>query len=238
MNTISGAAAGSPASGSDPHAHWSGWQACLAAGRGAMATAAGWLALGQHRAANPGRRQASRVGEGAIAGPALLDSLTRLPRQSLFMDHLRQLQVQQNQGGQAVVLLFIGLEGLNRVSDTRGHLVADMALTQVADLLRRSIRAGDVVGRHGADEFVIAVGTTAGQAHAVATRIATQVIDGVGQLHQGMGCSVGMGHALAGEGDAEGLLQRADAAMRLARGQGGNQGWFAGAEPVPPLALA
>lgn len=156
-------------------------------------------------------------------GQAQLDSLTRLPRRALFMDQLRHLQAQQRQSGHALALLFIDLDGFKKVNDTKGHLVGDLVLAQTADVLRRTIRVGDAVGRHGGDEFVIAVTAAQEQIQATATRIATQVIDGIGQLNQGIGCSVGISHAASGHVDAEALVQRADAAMYVAKGNGRNR---------------
>jgi predicted signal transduction protein with EAL and GGDEF domain len=67
----------------------------------------------------------------------------------------------------------IDLAGFKHVNDRLGRAVGDQALIAVADLLRQSIRDGDVVARMGADEFAVLVhDTLPGDGQAVAGRLA------------------------------------------------------------------
>ena len=199
----------------------------------ALAVLAGGRECGRivwrHQAALRSSTEATRaVPEGE--GQAALDSLTRLPRQALLVAQLRRLQA-QHQAGQTLTVLFIDLDGFRHVNDSRGFLMGDLVLTQVADVLRRVIRAGDLVGRHGGDEFVLAVLTPQAQQEATVARIAAQVIEGVGQLNQGIGCSVGICQASDAAVDAEALVRQADAAMGQAKGRGRNQVQTVAARP-------
>lgn len=45
----------------------------------------------------------------------------------------------------------VGFKGVN---DTYGHLAGDRVLAEVASRLQGALRSGDVLGRHGGDEFV------------------------------------------------------------------------------------
>jgi diguanylate cyclase len=156
-------------------------------------------------------------------GRAQLDSLTHLPRRALFMDQLRGLQAEQRRNGHALALLFIDLDGFKKVNDTKGHLIGDLVLTQAAGVLRSTIRNGDVVGRHGGDEFVIALTAPLDQIDAITSRIAADVIQGIGQLNQGIGCSIGVSQAADPYADAQELVQEADAAMYVAKRNGKNR---------------
>jgi diguanylate cyclase (GGDEF)-like protein len=55
----------------------------------------------------------------------------------------------------SVALLFIDVDGLKRVNDELGHVVGDLLLKEAADAIRETIRASDVAGRLGGDEFCV-----------------------------------------------------------------------------------
>jgi diguanylate cyclase len=78
--------------------------------------------------------------------------------------------------GTPLALLVIDLDRLKEINDRRGHAQGDRALQLVAEGLRGSCRATDLVARTGGDEFlVLAVNTTAGEALALAHRVCATV---------------------------------------------------------------
>jgi diguanylate cyclase (GGDEF)-like protein len=75
-----------------------------------------------------------------------------------------------------MALLLVDLDRLKQINDGRGHAAGDRALQLVADSLRESCRAADVLARLGGDELVVlAVSTTASEALALAHRIRATV---------------------------------------------------------------
>jgi diguanylate cyclase (GGDEF)-like protein len=54
-------------------------------------------------------------------------------------------------------LVYLDLDGFKGVNDRLGHAEGDRALVAVADILRSTFRAADVIGRVGGDEFLVLV---------------------------------------------------------------------------------
>ena len=85
------------------------------------------------------------------------DSLTGLLNRRGFMEGLRRELRRMERKGEYGALLLLDLDNFKLVNDTGGHLVGDQVLCATADVLRRRLRATDVIGRLGGDEFAALV---------------------------------------------------------------------------------
>ncbi len=74
-----------------------------------------------------------------------------------------QLKALAERNDQPLALVLADLDDFKKVNDTHGHLVGDLALQEVASLLRSRLRDQDFVGRYGGDEFVLLLPATGGQ---------------------------------------------------------------------------
>lgn len=83
------------------------------------------------------------------------DVLMELPNRRGFMRELERLVERTARYGGSAAMLFVDLDGLKMINDTFGHQAGDQALIQVAALLSKGVRRGDIVGRLGGDEFGI-----------------------------------------------------------------------------------
>ncbi|MCX6968860.1 MAG: EAL domain-containing protein [Verrucomicrobia bacterium] len=63
--------------------------------------------------------------------------------------------VAEARAGRSGALLYIDLDNFKVVNDTLGHEAGDRLLLTVADILRSTVRADDILVRFGGDEFVI-----------------------------------------------------------------------------------
>ena len=114
----------------------------------------------------------------------------------------------------------IDLDHFKRINDSAGHAAGDAVLVQVAGLLQRQLRAEDVVGRAGGEEFwLVLPDTPRTNAIALAERLRQQVAD----ASLGVTCSVGVALANAADADASQVIARADAALYRAKEGGRNR---------------
>ncbi|RZT05612.1 diguanylate cyclase (GGDEF) domain-containing protein [Duganella sp. CF402] len=101
------------------------------------------------------------------------DHVTGLPnRHSTYARLAVDLERARAQG-QQLALLLVDLDNFKVVNDTAGHAAGDELLTQVAAALLGAVRATDLLGRIGGDEFAIIAWPVADRAAALA--MASQV---------------------------------------------------------------
>jgi diguanylate cyclase (GGDEF)-like protein len=55
----------------------------------------------------------------------------------------------------SVSMLMIDIDHFKLVNDAHGHAMGDRVLVALVDCCRRSLRAVDIIGRHGGEEFVV-----------------------------------------------------------------------------------
>jgi diguanylate cyclase (GGDEF)-like protein len=103
---------------------------------------------------------------------ATIDPLTGLANRRGFFALAEHMLLVAARTRCAVALLFVDTDGLKRVNDELGHSMGDELLTEVADVIRETIRASDIAGRIGGDEFcVLLVGDPELDANRVVRRL-------------------------------------------------------------------
>ena len=123
-------------------------------------------------------------------------------------------------------LAILDLDHFKQVNDTYGHLVGDDVLRAVSSRLVRALKADDLVGRLGGEEFIlIHPGLNLLQARAVAERVlegvrASPIATRSASIQ--VTSSLGLAAALPGE-PLDHLLSRADAALYEAKHAGRNR---------------
>ena len=86
---------------------------------------------------------------------AYLDSLTSIPNRR-YMEEMLQEWLQPHNRKNIVCAVVIGdIDFFKNVNDKYGHETGDLVLKKVADTLRQNLRAADIVGRWGGEEFLI-----------------------------------------------------------------------------------
>jgi len=149
------------------------------------------------------------------------DPLTSLPNRRMVEARLAEALDRADRSGLVCAVLFVDLDHFKNINDGLGHEVGDAVLRAVAQRLSDDLRAGDLVGRMGGDEFVVVCEGLHGELDAdpIAAKLQAQFQQPV--LHQGLPIQV---HASVGislyprDGhDVRSLLSDADAAMYRAK---------------------
>lgn len=83
------------------------------------------------------------------------DALTDLPNRRAVLTELDRLFALAKRTQQRVLVAFIDLDEFKTINDTYGHEVGDKFLVAVGQRLSVALRANDMLGRFGGDEFIV-----------------------------------------------------------------------------------
>ncbi len=86
---------------------------------------------------------------------ATLDELTGLYNRHFLMQRLKEEIKKAWRYRHPLSLLFIDLDFFKQVNDEHGHQIGDQLLTELGELIKKSIRDYDVACRFGGEEFVV-----------------------------------------------------------------------------------
>ena len=173
---------------------------------------------------------------------ASTDELTGLLNRRGFFAAAHKLVTRQAARREPVAVLMFDLDHFKSINDRFGHQVGDEALRLFASTVGTSMRAADVIGRFGGEEFVAMLPGNLADATAAAERIRMTFQAAAGTV---AGCridaTVRVGAASGGI-DVASLIASADAALYRAKANGRNrvEGIEVGlpAGSVPPLVPA
>ena len=132
-------------------------------------------------------------------------------------------------------LLMLDIDHFKRVNDHYGHLAGDQVLRHTVAVVRQRLRAQDVFGRYGGEEFLLLLpGTDVAGAQQLAQQLCQALQAAPCHWHDqsiAVTASVGIASVCAGaQTDWETLLQAADQALYRAKDNGRNR-----VEVAPPL---
>lgn len=153
-------------------------------------------------------------------GLADQDPLTPLLNRRAFMRELARAQAHAARYGASHSVIYLDLDGLKAINDRYGHAAGDATLKLVAERLAEHVRASDIVGRIGGDEFAVILAQTNGfQAEAKAESLAGAIAaDPIPGLSPVVRAAVTWGVAeIRGDLPADSVIAEADAAMYAAR---------------------
>jgi diguanylate cyclase (GGDEF)-like protein len=147
------------------------------------------------------------------------DQLTGLLNRNGFQTAALRERALADRTGSPLTLAVLDLDGFKQINDREGHAAGDRLLAGLGRAWRARVRPGDILARHGGDEFVLLLpATTATGAEAVLERLR----DG----QDPVGWSVGVSEWQTGESldvpmaCADGYLYGVKSAQRAERAEG------------------
>ncbi len=162
---------------------------------------------------------------------ATVDSLSQLYVRRYFENRMRDEIRRARRHPTVFSVLMIDIDHFKRVNDTYGHLVGDVVIRKVADMLRNSLRLGvDLPSRYGGEEMVVLLPNTplAGAVH-VAERIRKAIEEmyieelASTRILPHITISAGVASYPAQGDDYKPLLEAADQALYRAKAGGRNR---------------
>ncbi len=178
--------------------------------------------------ANQLRLQLSRVRlYQQVEALAVTDALTGLFVRRHFLARAEEELTRSRRHNLSCALLMIDLDLFKQKNDTHGHLVGDVVLRSVAQLLQKHLRDVDLIARYGGEEFVLLLIETNGeQALPVAQRLKQlvevhpiQAYDELLTQTISVGLAIYPNHAHS----LPELIERADQALLMAKRSGRNR---------------
>jgi diguanylate cyclase (GGDEF)-like protein/PAS domain S-box-containing protein len=158
------------------------------------------------------------------------DVLTDLPNRVLFNDRLTQAISLAERQGKQLAVMFVDLDHFKKINDSLGHAVGDKLLQSIAGRLLACVRRTDTVSRLGGDEFVVLLSQVEHAEDAAFS--ARKILRALTAPHTienkslDINVSIGLSTYPSDGREAEGLMNKADAAMYEAKQHGRNNYQF------------
>ncbi|MFC5462677.1 GGDEF domain-containing protein [Massilia niabensis] len=157
---------------------------------------------------------------------ATTDSLTGLINRHAFMQEAERARAQAKRSGRPLALMVVDIDHFKQFNDRHGHALGDQALRMFVEATGQTLRAHDLMGRLGGEEFAVLLpGTAILEAMDTAERLrhtAAAAAGGVTDRSYSMTVSIGVAQLLDAETVGEALV-RADRALHRAKRNGRNR---------------
>ncbi len=157
---------------------------------------------------------------------AITDAMTGIFNRRFFDISLREEAVLAEESSENLCLLMIDIDKFKNFNDTYGHLIGDLILKLLANMLTDTIKGRDTASRYGGEEFAVILPETSLQnAVKVAETIRRRTKEkelknrSTGEIMGRVTVSIGVGCYLLGE-DLSDFIARADAALYAAKHAG------------------
>ena len=167
---------------------------------------------------------------------ATTDELTGVLNRRGFMAAAKVMIDRYEQRGQPLSVMVLDLDHFKKINDSFGHVVGDHTLRLFALIAGLNMRASDVLGRLGGEEFVAILPGAAHEAAVAAERVRLAFeAAAVTIADQPVGATVSIGVASGEPGaDITAMIAAADRALYMAKQNGRNRTELTDERPCTP----
>jgi diguanylate cyclase (GGDEF)-like protein len=168
---------------------------------------------------------------------AVVDPLTGMLNRKALATRIAELAQQSRVSGEPIGLVVADVDRFKDINDLHGHSVGDSVLRDVAHVLRRQLRAFDLIYRLGGEEFLVLLpGSDLARTQVRAERLREAMADATMAAEVQLTMSFGVSASMAGsEFDYDAVFGAADAALYEAK-RGGRDRVVT--EPQPGVLVA
>ncbi len=158
---------------------------------------------------------------------AMIDPLTGIANRRAFLHEAGMMAKRHSANPRPTAVLLVDLDHFKSINDRFGHALGDSVLEIFTDAAQKSIRATDLIGRLGGEEFAaVLYDTTPDKAYAASERIRetfARMAQDVGGRPVCATVSIGLVHCEQAVLDIPELLAQADQALYFAKENGRNR---------------
>ncbi len=155
---------------------------------------------------------------------AASDALTGIPNRRTVTEFLQSRMAESRRASRPLALLLLDVDHFRLFNEEAGHDEGDEVLKGVAEILRRSIRAYDLAGRYGGEEFMVVLpGADETEAMQAAERIRRRIANLPTKASANVTASIGAALFPDSAEEADVLIKTADRALYRAKRQGRDQ---------------
>ncbi len=167
-----------------------------------------------------------RQDERSLFEAAQFDSLTGAYTRGFAMTLMERAVLKARSDGKPLAVLMLDLDHFKRINDAHGHARGDLVLKQTTRAMQTALRAGDIIGRFGGEEFAVLLPKAdLKQAMGVADRCraAVEKMKIPNAPYLSVTASVGVAAFPEHGAELDALLKASDSAMYEAKAKGRNR---------------
>ena len=164
----------------------------------------------------------------ALRSRSVRDPLTKLFNRRYLEETLSRELSNGKRTNHQLGIIMIDIDHFKKYNDTHGHDAGDFVLTEIADLIRAKLRAGDIPCRYGGEELILVMPGATKEITATRAEYLREAIEKHELIYQGKnlsGVTASFGvSAHPSDGDsAASLIKAADSALYKAKDGGRNR---------------
>lgn len=154
------------------------------------------------------------------------DSLTGLLKHTEIKERLGHEYSRARRNKSVASVAMLDIDKFKRVNDTYGHQTGDVVIATLAHLLRRGLRATDILGRYGGEEYLVLLPDTDAKNAAIKLNLLRQEFEKVEFRHKNEMFTVSFSGGICQSDKVKSIdefLEQADLALYRAKERGRNQ---------------
>jgi diguanylate cyclase (GGDEF)-like protein len=152
---------------------------------------------------------------------ARLDFLTGIPNGKAFYEAAEAEIHRCRRNPYPISFAYLDCDNFKTINDDFGHHTGDTVLREMAEVIKKNVRASDVAARMGGDEYVILMPQAGAEAaRQVITRLQALLTQAMGEKGWPLTFSIGLATFLAPPASPDEMIKHADRLMYLVKRTG------------------